>query len=332
MMFHSSRMPTHGGGVALGKFAGYPEFLRASDASGGEAIDTLDSWMDEGIQSAHERWGAEWGTSFLMGAAYGFLWKSRPDDPHLCGIIAPSRDAVGRDYPLVVAGRFAPGLVARAPHIVPLAFGDFLDQAYQLVDEARSTPMPIGDFNARLQALQMVTTDEVLRAEADYAAWSNGTWLEQGWAALFPSERPLDEAAHALDIIGAALAPVRDQRTYDRSLVLRLPLGNGGVGAAALWFDVVRRICRWGPATIPSAFWAVDNQALLLPVGAVPPRAFGELWRPSDTGYVCASPDSAPWSTPPWSFRNRAVVEPGRLLREFTRESSMAGFLDALAR
>ena len=109
--------------------------------------------MDEGTQAAHERWGAEWNTAFLMGAAYGFLWKARPDDAHLCGIIAPSKDAVGRDYPLAVAARFSPGLFARAPHIVPLAFGDFLDEAYRVVDEARSTPMSVAELNAQVERI-----------------------------------------------------------------------------------------------------------------------------------------------------------------------------------
>jgi type VI secretion system protein ImpM len=334
MMFRSSRRPPQQessgssielGGVALGKFAGYPEFLRPSE--GGEALEGLDAWMDEGTQVAHERWGAEWNTAFLMGAAYGFLWKARPDDTHLCGIIAPSRDAVGRDYPLAVATRFSPTLVARAPHIVPLAFGDFLDEAYRVVDEARSTPLSVADFTARVQAIATATEDEVLRAEAEYAEWSHHTRLEEGWGAVFPGDRPLEQATRALEVIGAALVPVREHRSLETPLVLRLPLGTGGVAAAALWFDVVRRICRWS-STIPAAFWAVDNQALILPVGTVPTRTLSELWRPSvGSGFVCDGTDSMPWS-----MRSRGLFDPGQILRGIGGEAPVAAFLDALVR
>jgi type VI secretion system protein ImpM len=336
MMFRSLRpppsqrpVPIELGGVALGKFAGYPEFLRPSD--GGEALDRLDAWMDEGTQVALERWGAEWNTAFLMGAAYGFLWQARPDDAHLCGIIAPSRDAVGRDYPLAVATRFSPALVARAPHIVPLAFGDFLDEAYRAVDEARSTPISVADFTARVQAIASATEDDVLRAEAEYSEWAYGTRLEEGWGAIFVGERPLDQAVRALEVIGASLVPVREHRSLEVPLVLRLPLGTGGVAAAALWFDVVRRICRWS-STIPSAFWAVDNQALLLPIGnvpgTVPARTLSELWRPSaGGGFLCDGSDSAPWS-----MRSRGLFDPGQILREIGGEAPMAAFLDALVR
>ncbi len=253
MMFHSQQTPTPGGGVALGKFAGYPEFLRPRET--GEALDSLDTWIDEGTQTAFERWGPQWNTAFVMGAAYAFVWKARPDDMHLCGIIAPSRDAVGRDYPLVIATRFHPALVARAPHIVPLAFGDFLDEAYRIVDEARSTPMTVESFTAQVDRIGAVAVEEALRAEAEYAEWAYQTRLDEGWGAVFGSDRPLDHAAYALESIGAALVPVREHRSLESPLVLRLPLGAGGAAAAALWFDVVRRICRWS-SVVPTGFWS----------------------------------------------------------------------------
>jgi type VI secretion system ImpM family protein len=328
MMFQSSQ--SDGGGVALGKFAGYPEFLRPRER--GEALDTLDAWIDEGTQFSHERWGPAWNTAFLMGAAYGFVWKARADEEHLCGIIAPSKDAVGRDYPLVVATRFQPGLVARAPHIIPLAFGDFLDEAYQIVDEARSTPIPVEHFNARVERMGAIAADEVVRAEAEYTEWSYRTRVDEGWGALFGAEYPVEQAARTLEAIGAALVPVREHRSLESPLVLRLPLGSGGAAAASLWLDVVRRICRWS-TTVPSAFWAVDNQALLLAVGHVPPRTLAELWRPDQPlGPICDANESAPNESAPWSMRSRSLFDPGRILREIGGEAPMAAFLDALLR
>ncbi len=79
---------------AIGKFAGHPEFIRA-DVSG-EAVDSFDDWLDRGSLAALERWGAAWATTFPMGVAHGFFWGTPRDATRICGVVAPSRDAVGR--------------------------------------------------------------------------------------------------------------------------------------------------------------------------------------------------------------------------------------------
>ncbi len=278
------RPPQAPGAVfALGKFAGHPEFLRAD----GDAAASLDAWLNAGWEAALMRHGAAWSGAFKMGAAYGFLW--RPPVPargagarvdpgeRLCGVIAPSVDSVGREYPLAIAARVPAALIAHAPHAVPLAFGDFLEGAYALVSEARTRPMAADELSHHLRGLAVPSYAEVGQAEAEYLAWCHHARLEQAWGAVFPGPDPLDAAARALDTLAGALAPFRGREGVETPLTLRLPLGAGGPAAAVLWIDVVRRLCRWSSAA-PSAFWAAEEGALLLPLGAPAPSMLRELW------------------------------------------------------
>ncbi len=324
-MFRSSPIPAAPGVFAIGKFVGYPEFLRAD--AGGDALDAFDSWVERGTMAAHERWGAQWSTTFPMGAAFGFLWTSARDQSCLCGVIAPSRDAVGRDYPLAVAARFPEALVARAPHLVPLAYGDFLDGAYRLVDDARTIPMSVAELTARLHALIAANGEDMQRAESEYSTWCHETPLDQAWRAVFPSFNPVEKAARALQAITAALAPFRGREAPDTPLVLRLPLGNGGVAAAALWFDIVRRLGRWS-RTVPSAFWGLDDGVLVMPVGPAPSRAFAELWRPdpsSESTCDIANLDDL-------SIPSSRVPASADALVPSSRDTRMSSFLESLAR
>jgi type VI secretion system protein ImpM len=315
----------NGGVFAIGKFAGHPEFIRA-DVSG-EAIDALDDWLDRGSIAAHERWGPAWATTFPMGAAHGFIWGTPRDATKICGVVAPSRDAVGRDYPLAVVTRVPGAIVARAPHVAPLAFGDFLDAAYEAVDTARTIPMGRDELAARLGRIVTPRSEDVQLAEAEFAEWCRITPLEQAWEAIFPRTNALEVAAQCLDALGSILAPFRGREFPDTALALRLPLGTGGAGAAALWIDVVRRLCRWS-LTVPTVFWAADDGTLLLAVGQPPPRAFSELWKPdptSDAVFDMTRLDrgSSPISGYPGRPSIFARVGPG---------NPMAAFLDSLVR
>jgi hypothetical protein len=261
-----------------------------------------------------------------MGVAYGFLWRpGRGDDASLCGVLAPSRDAIGRDYPLAVLTPVAHALVARAPHVVPLAFGAFLDAAYDSVAEARVAPWTPRDLAARLATLATGGADDVLRAEAEYVAWTHDTRLDAAWSAVFPGGDPIAAAARTLDALSAALTPLRGREDPETSLMLRLPLGNAGPAAAVVWLDVVRRMARW-TRTIPSAFWAVDEGALLVAPGAVPPSVLAEMWRAdpaSDVVFDAATVDSQ--HIPPSGFRELPSA-----VRAGAGVTSMRAFLDSL--
>jgi type VI secretion system protein ImpM len=309
------------GVFAVGKCAGHAEFLRPDEG----VVAQFDAWVERGMTWALERWGTAWKSALPMGVAYGFLWRAPRADASLCGIIAPSRDAIGRDYPLAVLSPVAHAVIARAPHVVPLAFGGFLDSAYDTVVEARVAPWSPRDLAAQMAMLVTGGPDDVLRAEAEYASWTYETRLDTAWAAVFPEQDPITAVARTLDALSAALVPLRGREDPETPLVLRLPLGHGGAAAAAVWIDVVRRLARWS-RTIPSAFWAVDEGALLIAPGVVSPSVLAEMWRAdpsSDVVYEAATVDSQ--HIPPSGFRELPSA-----VRAGAGVTSMRAFLDSL--
>jgi type VI secretion system ImpM family protein len=298
---------------ALGKFAGEPEYLRAD---GGEALVALETWIDEAVAYAHQHRGASWPTAFPAAGPLAMVWhpgRSRESDELLCGVIAPSRDAVGRDYPLVIAARFSEAFVAKTPQLTPLIFGDFLDAAYATIAEVRSGTMKSPEVRARVRTIALPTERDVSLAETDYASWCRKTTVGGAWSVIFAGSTSLACADRALTSLAARFAEVR-QAGSSADLVIRLPLGGGGAAAAALWLDIAHRLGR-GSRSPPSAFWSADGGDLLLAFGRVR-SVLAELWCPTQTSLDVLNGVGASDS-------------PGTVLSVSDADSTMHDWLDA---
>ncbi len=262
---------------ALGKVGGHPEFLRAPD----ELSSTLDGWLDTGWQVANGLYGSSsWGDAFADGSSYGFLWSHGSKIGEVsCGVIAPSIDSVGRRYPLVIACRTATSTVAKGWPVVPLAAEAFVDEAHALVIESQASRLAAADLGARLTQLAIPCEGDVEAAARDYSAWSAQTRIEEVWSAIFAdSAAPLEMAAAAIDVLAEGLRPWVGQEWPATSLVLRLPMGQGGPAAAVVWLDIVRKLTRW-KQTIPTAFWADEMDTLVIALGPPTPAVLVELWK-----------------------------------------------------
>ncbi len=308
---------------ALGKFAGDAEYVRVD---GGGAVAALDEWVSQATALGYAKRGDSWRMSLPMGAPFAFLWHPRRDrenDELLAGVIAPSRDAVGRDYPLVIVTRFSEKLVANAPHLVPLAFGEFLDVSYETIADARAKPMPVPAFAARVGAIVCPTELDVSNAGAQYDAWCAEVSVSDGWRVVFGDEDPVESAVQAIATLTSTLGPTL---ATGAALTARLPLGTGGAAAAVLWLDVVARLFR-GLKVSPSAFWGTDDAALVVGFGAMPPGLLVDLWSASAGGSPGAEETfdvvRAMRDAPP---RSRAIVEPP------SSGSTMKSWLEGLRR
>ena len=258
---------------ALGKIVGHPEFLAAPDA----LATSLDHWLDSGWQAAHGRHGEAWEPAFAGGPAYGFLWSHGSKAREVtCGVLAPSADSIGRHYPFLVGSRMVSARLEKAWSLLPLAAAAFLDDAHALMGDARSSALSAADLSERLVDLVAPSPGDVDAAVEAHAAWSAETPAETAWGAIFPDE-PLASAGRARAWVVEALRPWIGQEWPATSLLLRLPMGEGGPAAAVVWFEVVRTILRWRQ-TVPTAFWAAEGSSLLLGLGPATPSMLGELW------------------------------------------------------
>jgi len=305
----SQRSPASRVPFALGKVPRRAEFLAPRTSR--EPESSLDAWLEAGMQLASYRHGPTWATSsFEGGAVTGFVWRAPRQakaDVVLTGLLFPSRDAVDRHYPFVPCAPVPARAIENAPHIAPLAFGGFLERVYTATFEyGFLEPAAIIE---RLAMIAPPAPEEISQASAEYDAWCCSTRLDTGWSGVF-GERAIEPLMATIHALGAACDVVRGVEQPTSPTHVRLPLGSGGPGSAALWLDVVRRLCQWR-ATIPSSFWAVEGGTLVVALGDAAPEAVGDLW-PGDRGVPLAHdlttprPDSA-----------APMPSPGLTMREF---------------
>lgn len=305
MSFLSPPLPKRAGtAFAIGKIPSYPEFLENRTAR--EPEQSFDGWLEAGMGLASHRYGAAWTDAFELGGVQGFVWrapKASKCDALLCGVLFPSCDSVGRHYPLAVACAVPQRVVMRAPHVVPLAFGDFLERVHEAA--ADFSELAPADLAARLATLGPPSEDDVVRAAADYDTWCNATAVESAWSAVF-ADHPVERSQAVIQDLRAAIEPIRGVELPGQALTVRMPLGEGGPASAALWLDVVRRLCRWN-ATVPSAFWAIADGSLVVALGDPAPGVLSALWYRDSAGEnvyeLGSSGDSPPSSIAPASQR-----------------------------
>ena len=288
--------------MAMGKIPSHPEFLQ--NRTSREPEQSFDAWLEAGMGLASHRYGPAWTDAFELGAVQGFVWRSpraSKCEELLCGVLFPSCDSVGRHYPLVVACAVPSQVVRRAPHVLPLAFGDYLERVHDAA--ADFSELAPAELAARLAALGPPSEDDVARAAADYDAWCSATPAESAWSAVF-ADHPAERSQAAISDLREATASLRGVESPAEGLTVRLPLGEGGPASAALWLDVVRRLCNWN-TTVPSTFWAVEEGSLVVALGDADPGVLSALWyRDPAGGNVYepgASADAAPLSIAPIS-------------------------------
>ena len=252
----------------MGKVPTHPEFL--SHRTGFDPAQSFEDWLEAGIGMASHRFGPAWTNAFEVGGVQGFVWhapRGSKCEFLLSGIMFPSCDSVGRHFPLAVATDIPERLVKHAPHLVPLAFGDFLERAHEAA--APFPTLPPGELLGRIAAVGPPTEDDVARAGADYDAWVHATPAALAWSAVF-GDHPVERSHLVLESLRQATAS-------GHPFTVRLPLGGGGPASAALWLDVLRRLCR-SDGTVPSTFWGVESGSLVIALGDADPGVLSALW------------------------------------------------------
>jgi type VI secretion system protein ImpM len=189
----------------------------------------------------------------------------------LAGVMAESRDRVGREFPLTVF------VSAEATHLrepfpaLPLALRPFLDAGARLLQEAQG--LDLDDLPGRLALLPVPGARDMERGTAEareLAVQVPGAVLLER---LFGEGGP-GQPFYAVHCLRTACEPVRAQEPAQARAVLDCPAREDV--DRWLWLEMARRLLRWsGP---PSFFWREgDGAKLLLSLGPPPPSLFGTL-------------------------------------------------------
>jgi type VI secretion system protein ImpM len=242
----------------------------------------------------------------------------------LCGVFSPSRDAVGRSYPLSV---FVPLSSARNVAALPIVTHDFLDAAGELLALSETLPAPelatqVRDLPAVLDGPQ--GTESLRRLLHDTGA----TWL---WQSMFP-DAPLECAVYAINTARLACDSAAARASAGTGLVLDCPAPNEP--AALFWLAAVEaRLGAGGaaePAVAPSFFWSASHGGrMLIALGRPPSALLTFLTRPDS-----ASNRLWPLSTVLPSARQAAQRDIPAMVRQRIEspESSLLDVVEALGR
>jgi type VI secretion system protein ImpM len=309
--------------AVFGKTPRMGDFLRVG--SGGAAGEALEQWVEQGLGMAEAKRGSSWPSIYAAGATYAFIFRpprASNAKEALVGVIKPSVDSVGRRFPLVVYSPALPRPSVPWPHVLPIALGDFFDGAATLLMEADSVT-GIADMQAALTRVPMPHLADADRTAQEYEAWAASTLLSHAWSVVYGDEQAMS-VPRAVHTISEAVAPFRGVEAPATKLGLRLPLGQGGIAAAAFWLDTVRRLART-PAEVRSSFWCFDGESgcALVQLGDTPSSTLGELWAPdANSEYLCDL--TVPTSVEVGRFLNRlpphvaeALQSPNALVRDF---------------
>lgn len=245
-------------GVGLyGKVASQPDFLRVG--AGGFSQAGLDRWFQEAVETLRSERTAlpETPTAFLL---------APPDAPvAFIGVFAPSADAAGRAFPLVVFSELPAGDLPEVLPSLPAATAPFLNDAVMLTiaaataDGAALTAQAQGMAPAALGAVDSVWRQRPRAVVLDALGGSP--------AALAYALRTLQMATDRAKTGGAAA----------NGLTIDAPAPTGE--AVGLWLEIVRR--RVGPRAVPSLIWTEGNEGrLLITLGSPAPASLAYLANP----------------------------------------------------
>jgi type VI secretion system protein ImpM len=328
----STTTGSHSSPVQVAVFGKTPlmgDFLRVG--AGGPAGEALEQWVEQGLGLAEGKRSSTWPSVYAAGATYAFIFRpprASPAREALVGVIKPSVDSVGRRFPLVVYAPALPRAQLPWPHVLPIALGDFFDGAATLLMEA-DTVTGIADMQVALRRVPLPHLGDADRNAKEYDAWAASTPLGHAWNVVYGSDQSLS-VPRAIHTLWEAVAPFRGMEAPATKLGLRLPLGPGGIAAAAFWLDTVRRLAR-SPGELRTCFWCFDGESgsAIVQLGDTPASTLGELWSPdANSEYLCDL--TAPASVDVGRFLTRlpphvaeALQAPQALVRDFLDRLTM---------
>jgi type VI secretion system ImpM family protein len=286
----------------IGKVPWRNEYVRPVSPS--PLLSSFDEWLAKSTDAA-TRNAAGWGEAYPSGALQAFVFGTGKSGAFglgapqmLAGVVAPSEDGAGRQFPVALAGTLVlPSSVGANPEVLPLLVEEFWQGASDLLPEVKAG----GAADARFRMLQSCFEFPAAGAKAAYGEWIAALTVEEFWVLLY-GQHPARTVAETMEDVVAAVRPFRGVEHPRTALTLRLPLGSAAGAAVCFWVDVVRRAARWR-ATIPSFFWSHDGQSgsMLLHLGDPPASTLAELWGPKrdrDEIFDLTSPGAGMSPTP----------------------------------
>lgn len=224
----------------FGKLPGHGDFVRVN---AGPELLALDGWLQAGLLATRGRpdWGAAWPATPSVRLA-----RRAASGRTLAAVLVPSRDAAGRDFPLVVGGVLEGREVARRPELAPLVAEPLLAVAEAVAAWGRAG-RTLREVQAEVERLTVEV--DAGAAERRLAEALAATTLEQLVASAVGAwdDRRHQLVANAVSLLGPRARP---------RFALAVPSPGDGA-AVAVWLALVVAL-RGGAADPPLVTWSQD--------------------------------------------------------------------------
>ena len=240
----------------LGKMPAHGDFVRANAT--GTLWRLFDGWIQEGTYLAQQK--NRLSHDFADAPGYGFLFTPANESHALVGYLKPSRDQIGRKYPLILARTIEkPGTDAASLRRLPVLHERFLSDARVLIDRAARGAIDRQSILTQLE--QMSGSIDQQQADAAYYSYLSETSWRELCADIWGQ---FDAASKYLVFKNLAdlLTPLRAGVPPQYTLGFRFPGGTDKTvhgNTMSFWLDLIFRSLRHSEVT-PSLFWRLPAE------------------------------------------------------------------------
>ncbi|MCI0330477.1 MAG: type VI secretion system-associated protein TagF [candidate division Zixibacteria bacterium] len=243
-----------------GKLPAFGDFVRANVSS--PAARVLEKWLSDGLAQFPVLVGNGWEASFDSGRSFGFVLNAGPSNGVLVGLSTPSRDRGGRRFPFSLFATAQAGSEGEFFHLLPVAFGPFLEKGCEAVREAWP-PSVDAIYGDKISPLASRLPRYLKEGQKIFDGYLESQALGDFWQKLFGSfEAP--EKYLLLDNLFKSLIPLRRQEFGRFNFILQFPVRSGSTQEsgrqAAFWIFLCRMILA-RPRLPLQAFWNFSPEA-----------------------------------------------------------------------
>ena len=190
-----------------------------------EAV-TLDDWVQDGVTLLNRRYDQKWKRVFQLSPNFRFAFVGVENDRTITGVIAPSRDRIGRDYPFVLFRASDDPIFKQQQALVPLAYMD----TYRTVDALLCQPWQ----NTSLESvLAQIDSERHLHADLADFNWHeqlqailDNTTIGEIWDDILPGADTTIRVAF-MYVVMSSLQTVARRSPQRVHWGLRIPLPSG---------------------------------------------------------------------------------------------------------
>jgi type VI secretion system protein ImpM len=261
----------------FGKNPGYGDFVRFNAAR--PELESLDRWIASGIRLSRTKSSDG---SFGMGdaAPWHFVYQAAPATSLLVGVMAPSRDSTGRQYPLFLYV-VVPAGTEWADHLAAVLCLTGVRARFVAMSQEAGEGVDHHALTRRLHQLAVLDVPNVADVWRCGRQWLSDTRMAEWWAGVF-DDRDTNERYRLYAGLCRFVQAARAQPS-PWSAAVRFPL-YGRQDAdydVAWWLLLVNRLAEQADSPL-SAFWQRvprGRASLLACWGKVPSRAALGLFR-----------------------------------------------------